>query len=98
VTDLSIEATVPEYWSHPGTERTRTQKELLDPEFELVILDAYQIYKSGPVILEKIINTHYGLAIPHNAIYPVMLMHQLIIELEGVRFQGSKKWIVVFYR
>ena len=63
----------------------------MDPEFELVILDAYQICKSGPVILEKIMKTHYGLAIPHNTIYRVMLMHQLVIE--NPRKKGQRKWV-----
>ena len=53
------------------------KKKPLDPEFERLILEAYTIYQSGPVILEKIIKVHSGVAIPHNTIYRVMLMHQL---------------------
>ena len=56
------------------------KKKPLDLEFERIILDAYHTYKSGPVILEKYIKIHYGLAIPHNTIFRVMLMHQLVIE------------------
>jgi putative transposase len=67
------------------------KKKPLDPEFERIIQDAYHIYKSGPVILEKIIKIHYGLAIPHNTIYRVMLMHQLVIE--NPRKKGQRKWV-----
>jgi putative transposase len=66
----------------------------LDPELERVNIYAYQIYKSGPVILEKIIKTHYGRTIPYNTIYRMMLMHQLAIEnppkkgqMKRVRFE-----------
>jgi putative transposase len=67
------------------------KKKPLDSEFERVILNAYQTYKSGPVILEKIIKTHYGLTIPHNTIYHVMLMHHLVIE--NPRKKGQRKWV-----
>ena len=56
------------------------KKKPVSPEFERIILEAYYIYQFGPVILEKIIKVHYGVAIPHNTIYRVMLMHQLVIE------------------
>jgi transposase len=39
----------------PELKDPRRKKKLLDPEFKRVILDAYEITKSGPVILEKII-------------------------------------------
>jgi putative transposase len=35
------------------------KKKPLDPECERIILDVYHTYKSGPVILEKIIKIHY---------------------------------------
>lgn len=79
-TDLPIEATVQEYWSHFGAEKSRTEEKHPDEEVERVILDAYQLFKSGPVILDKIMRTYNGLAIPYNSIYQVMLMYQLIIE------------------
>jgi putative transposase len=56
------------------------KKKPLNRESERIILEAYHHYQSGPVILEKIIKVHYGIAIPHNTIYRVMLMHQLVIE------------------
>jgi len=56
------------------------KKKHLDLEVERVILDAYQIFKSRPVILEKNMRTYYGLAIPYNTIYQMMLLHQLVIE------------------
>jgi len=68
------------------------KKKPLDPEFEQIIQDAYYTYKSGPVILEKIIKIHYGLAIPHNTIYRVMLMHQMIIE--NPRKKGQRRWVL----
>jgi hypothetical protein len=54
-------------------------------------MDAYQIYKSGPVIFEKNIETYYGLNIPHNTIYRMMLMHQMVIEnpRRKIRENGS---------
>lgn len=67
------------------------KKKHLDPEFERIILEAYEIYKSGPVILEKIIRIHYGYTIPHNTIYRVMLMHQMVIE--NPRKKGQRKWV-----
>jgi uncharacterized protein with HEPN domain len=39
----------------PELKEPRRPKKPLDPEFERVIQDAYQRYKSGPVMLEKII-------------------------------------------
>jgi putative transposase len=60
-------------------------------EYERVILHAYQIYKSGPVILKKIINPHFGFTIPHNKIYRVMLMHQLIVENPQKKCQ--RRWV-----
>jgi putative transposase len=67
------------------------KKKPLDPEFERIIHDAYHTYKSGPVILEKIIKIHYRLAIPHNTISRVMLMHQLVIE--NPRMKCQRKWV-----
>jgi putative transposase len=68
------------------------KKKHLDPEFERIILEAYEIYKSGPVILEKIIKVYYGVAIPHNTIYRVMLMHHLVIE--NPRKKRQRKWVL----
>lgn len=67
------------------------KKKPLDPEFEQIILEAYNIYQSGPVILEKIIKVYYGVAIPHNTIYRVMLMHHLVIE--NTRKKRQRKWV-----
>ena len=67
------------------------KKKPLDPEFERIILEAYHIYQSGPVILEKIIKIHYRVAIPHNTIYRVMVMHQLVVENPKKKCQ--RKWV-----
>jgi putative transposase len=67
------------------------KKKPLDPQFEQIIIEAYHIYQSGPVILEKIIKVHYGIAIPHNTIYQIMLMHQLVVE--NPRKKRQRKWV-----
>jgi putative transposase len=67
------------------------KKKPVSSEFERIILEAYHVYQSGPVILEKIIKIHYGVAIPHNTIYGVMLMHQLVIENPKKKHQ--RKWV-----
>jgi IS30 family transposase len=56
------------------------KKKSVSPECERIILDKYQTYQSGPVILEKTIKKIHGVAISHNTIYQVMVMHQLVVE------------------
>lgn len=67
------------------------KKKPLDPEHERIILDAYRVFQSGPVILEQVIKIHYGVAIPHNTIYRVMLMHKLVVE--NPKKKRQRKWV-----
>ena len=52
------------------------KKKSVSPACERIILDMYLTYQSGPVLLKKI----HGVAISHNTIYQVMMMHQLVVE------------------
>jgi putative transposase len=75
----------------PQLKNSGRKKNPLDSEFERIILEAYPIYQSGPVFLEKIIKVHYGVKIPHNTIYRVMLMHQMVIK--NPRKKRQRKWV-----
>jgi len=49
----------------------------IDRKTEQIILQAYSKYKLSPVPLEKLIERDYGIHVPHNTIYKVLLKNNL---------------------
>jgi len=63
----------------------------IDSDTERIVLEAYQKYKLGPVPLEKLIERDYGIHIPHNTIYKVLLKHGLVEE--SMNKKKRRKWV-----
>ncbi len=63
----------------------------IDKETEQIILQAYNKYRLSPVPLEKLIERDYGIHIPHNTIYKVLLKHGLVEE--NMNKKKRRKWV-----
>ncbi|WP_456370758.1 IS481 family transposase [Geoglobus sp.] len=63
----------------------------IDKETEEIVLQAYQKYRLSPVLMEKKIDEIYGLHIPHNTIYRVLLKHGLVEE--NMNKKKRRKWV-----
>jgi putative transposase len=63
----------------------------IDSDTEKIVLEAYQKYKLSPVPLEKLIERDYGIHIPHNTIYKVLLKHGLVEE--NMNKKKRRKWV-----
>ena len=63
----------------------------IDRETEQIILKAYRKYKLSSVMLEKPIERDYGIHIPHNTIYRVMLKHDFVEE--NMNKKKQRKWV-----
>jgi len=64
----------------PELKQAGRKPEPIDPDIERTFLEVYQKYKLSPVMLEKLIKRDYGIHIPHNNIYKVVLKHNLVEE------------------
>ena len=69
----------------PGRKTTQ-----IDGKTEQIILQAYNKYRPSPVLLEKQIERDYGIHIPHNTIYKVLLKHGLV---EKNVNKKRRKWV-----
>ena len=74
----------------PELKRAGRKSKPIDKETEGVVLQAYQKYKLSPVLLEKLIERDYGIHIPHNTIYRIMLKHNLVEENMNKK---RRKWV-----
>ena len=63
----------------------------VDPETEKIILESYRANTMGPIHLEKKIEEIYGIHIPHNRIYQVLLFHGLV-EI-NMKKRKQRKWV-----
>ncbi len=68
----------------------RKPKEI-DEETEKIILEAHKEFNLGPVHLEKKIEEVYGIHIPHNTIYKVLLNYGLVEE--NMKKKKQRKWV-----
>jgi len=62
----------------------------IDRKTEQIILQAYNRYRLSPVLLEKLIERDYGIHIPHNTIYKVLLKNNLV---EENMKKKRRKWV-----
>jgi putative transposase len=63
----------------------------IDPKTEKIILESYRVNKLGHIPLEKKIEETYGIHIPHNGIYNVLLFHGLV-EI-NMKKGKQRKWV-----
>ena len=63
----------------------------IDPGTEEIILESYHANNLGPTHLEKKIEETYGIHIPHNRIYQILLLHGLVdIHMKK---RKQRKWV-----
>jgi len=63
---------------YPEIKRSGRKSQPIDERTEELILETYQANNVGPTHLEKKIEELYGIHIPHNRIYQVLLFHGLV--------------------
>ena len=80
-----------EMGDYPEIKRPGRKPEPLDERTEELILESYRANNVGPTHLEKKIEESYGIHIPHNRIYQVLLFHGLV-EI-NMRKRQQRKYI-----
>ena len=63
---------------YPTNRRTGRKPQPINERTEQLILESYRAKNVGPTYLEKKIEETYGIHIPHNRIYRVLLDHDLV--------------------
>ena len=63
---------------YPTNKKTGRKPQLIDERTEELVLASYRSNNVGPTHLEKKIEETYGIHIPHNRIYRVLLNHDLV--------------------
>jgi putative transposase len=80
-----------EMGDYPEIKRPGRKPEPLNERTEELILESYRANNVGPIHLEKKIEESYGIHIPHNRIYQVLLFHGLV-EI-NMRKRQQRKYI-----
>ncbi|AEA46105.1 IS481 family transposase [Archaeoglobus veneficus] len=75
----------------PELKQAGRKPKLIDPDIEQIVLQAYHKYKLSPVTLEKLIERDYGIHIPHNTIYKIMLKNNLVEE--NMNKKKQRRWV-----
>jgi len=76
---------------HPELKSPGRRPRPVDPKTEKIILESYRANKLGSIHLEKKIEETYGIHIPHNRIYQVLLFHGLV-EI-NMKKRKQRKWV-----
>ncbi|QSZ68247.1 hypothetical protein RJ40_12465 [Methanofollis aquaemaris] len=67
-------------------------------ETEALVLTAHEMYSLGPNHLEKKIEKEYGVNIPQNTIYRILLTHgRVVISMRKmIALNGQDRWLIAF--
>ena len=69
----------------PELKKPGRKKSEISEEEKGLIIETHERYRLGPVALEKKIERIYGIHIPHNRIYRILLEEELIMEIPKKR-------------
>ena len=86
-----IITTFKEIEDYPELKSPGRSPRTIDPGTEEIILESYHTNNLGPTHLEKKIEETYGIHIPHNRIYQILLFHGLVDI--NMKKRKQRKWV-----